>query len=208
LPKVFDKYAERYDSWYRRHRVLFKCEAEAIRALNLRGRGLSVGVGTGILDSQAPIEIGVDPALNMLKLASTRRIEPFQGVGEHLPFRDGGFDFALLTLTLCFLNTPEKVIPEVKRVLRSTGELVVCIIPKDSVWGKVYIKKREAGYDFYSHARFYSLAELEELLTECSFRVVATKATLSYPPSTTPRLEKPSENPEGRGFVCVKTVKC
>jgi len=207
MSKVFDQYADRYDAWYRKHRILFECEAKAIRALNLKGRGISIGVGTGILDSQAPIEIGVDPSLKMLKLALIRRIEPIRAVGENLPFKHGSFDFALMTVTLCFLDSPEKAILEAKKVLRSGGELVVCDIPRDSSWGKDYKEKAQAGHVFYIHAHFYSLWELEDLLKKCSLRAVAMKTTLSYPPSAKPRIEEPSEDPEGRGFVCVKALK-
>jgi len=203
---IFDQHAERYDAWYQKNPVLFECEAKVMRALNLQGRGLSIGVGTGILDSKAPIEIGVDPALNMLRLASSRGIIVICAAGEHLPFRDGSFDFALMTATICFLDSPEEAILEVKRVLRSEGELIVCIVPEDSSWGEYYVKKAEVGHVFYRHAHFYTLLELEELLRRFSFKVVAVKATLSYPPSEKPCIEEPSENPESKGFVCVKAV--
>ena len=205
--KIFDQHAERYDSWYQRNPILFECEAMVIRSLNLRGRGLSIGVGTGILDVEAPIDIGVEPALNMLRIASFRGIKPIRAVGEHLPFRDGSFDFALMTATICFLDSPEKAIIEVKRVLHSGGKLVVCIVPRDSSWGDEYVKKGEAGHVFYLHAHFYSLSELEDVLRRFGFKVAAIKATLNYPSSEEPRIEEPSENPEGRGFVCIKAVK-
>jgi ubiquinone/menaquinone biosynthesis C-methylase UbiE len=205
--KVFDQYAKRYDSWYQRHPVLFECEAKVVEALNLQDRGLSIGVGTGILDSKASIKVGMDPALNMLKVASSRGIELVRAVAEYLPFREGSFDFALMTVTLCFLDSTEKAFLEARRILRSSGELAVCIIPKDSTWGEEYMKKAEAGHVFYRYAHFYKLSELEGLLRKCSFEKVAIKATLSIPPSEKPRVEEPSENPEGKGFVCIKAVK-
>lgn len=205
--KIFNKNAERYDAWYQRNPLLFECEAKVIRSLNLRGRGLSIGVGTGILDVEAPIEIGVEPALNMLRIASSRGIKPIRAAGEHLPFRDESFEFALMTATICFLDSPEEAIIEAKRVLRLGGKLVVCIVPRDSSWGDEYVKKGEAGHAFYLHAHFYSLSELENMLRRFGFKVAAIKATLSYPPSEEPRIEEPSENPEGRGFVCIKAVK-
>jgi len=204
---VFERYAGRYDSWYQRHPALFECEAKVLRALNLRGRGLSVGVGTGVLDSKAPVEIGVDPALNMLRLASSRGIMVIRAAGEHLPFRDGCFNFALMTATICFLESPKEAILEARRVLRSEGKLVVCIVPRNSSWGEDYTKKAEAGHVFYRHAYFYTLSELEELLRRCSFKTIAVKATLSYPPSAEPHIEEPSENPERKGFVCVNAAK-
>ena len=205
--KVFDEYAEKYDSWYRKNTILFECEAKVIRALRLKGRGLSIGVGTGILDSQASIDIGVDPSIKMLKFVSAYGIKPVRAVGEHLPFKNEIFDFALMIATLCFLDSPEKTLLEARRVLRCGGELAVCIIPRDSSWGREYIKKSEAGHVLYAHARFHTLREVKQLLKKCSFKIVALKSTLSYPPYEKPRLEEPSENPEGRGFVCIKSVK-
>ena len=205
--RVFEKHAERYDSWYRKNPVLFECEAKVVRSMNLRGKGLSIGVGTGILDCQAPIDVGVDPSLSMLKLALTRGISSIRAVGEKLPFKDEAFDFALMTVTFCFLDSPGKTLLEVRRILRRGGELAVCIVPKDSSWGEEYIKLGKAGHLFYSHAHFYTLLEAIELLEKYSFKTIMTRATLSYPPSEEPRIEEPSENPEGKGFVCIKAVK-
>jgi len=205
--KVFDEHAERYDSWYRKNPILFECEAKVIRSLKLQGRGLSIGVGTGTLDSQAPIDVGIDPSANMLKYASLRGVNLVRAVGEHLPFKNESFDFALMTVTICFLDSPEKALLEVRRVLRRRGELAVCIVPRDSSWGKEYMKKGEAGHIFYSHAHFYTLREIEQLLKKYSFRKVTVKSTLSYSPNEKPHVEEPSENSEGKGFVCIKAVK-
>jgi len=112
--------------------ILFKCEARVIRSLKLQGRGLSIGVGTGTLDSQALIDVGIDPSVNMLKFASAYGIKIVRAVGEHLPFKDEAFDFTLLTLTICFLDSPKEAILEARRVLRCRGELAVCIVPRDS----------------------------------------------------------------------------
>jgi len=205
--KVFDEHAERYDSWYQKNPILFECEARVIRSLNLRGKGLSIGVGTGLLDYQAPIDIGIDPSVKMLKLTLTRGIEPIRAAGERLPFRDETFDFALMTVTICFLNSPKETILETGRVLRRHGKLAVCIVPKDSSWGEEYMKKAKAGHIFYRHARFYTLMEVEQLLKECSFKVITVKSTLSYSPYEKPRIEEPSESVKGKGFICVKAVK-
>ena len=204
--KIFDQNAERYDSWYQRHPILFECEAKVLKELNIIGRGLSIGVGTGILDSKASIEIGVDLAPNILRFASDRGIIVIRAAAEYLPFRDRSFDFALMTTTLCFIDSPEEAIQEAKRVLRSEGKLIVCIVPRDSSWGEDYVKKAEAGNIFYRHAHFYTLSELEDLLRRFSFKVTTVTATLSYPPSAKPHIEEPSENPKSKGFVCIKAV--
>ncbi|RLI00727.1 class I SAM-dependent methyltransferase [Candidatus Bathyarchaeota archaeon] len=205
--KVFNEHAEKYDSWYRKHPILFECEAKVIRSLDLRGKGLSIGVGTGILDNQASIDVGVDPSINMLRIASTRGISTIRAVGEYLPFRDETFDFALMTVTLCFLDSSEKAILEARRVLRRRGELAICIVPKDSSWGKEYIRRGKSGHVFYKHAHFYTSLEVQQLLEKFSFKIAMIKSTLSYPPDEEPRIEEPSGNHEGRGFVCLKAVK-
>jgi len=205
--RVFNEHAERYDRWYRENPLIFECEAKAIRSLNLAGRGLSIGVGTGVLDSQAPVEIGIDPSINMLKFASKRGVEPVQAVAETLPFRSEVFDFVLMTATLPFLDSPKEAVLEAWRVLHRGGFLAVCIIPRDSGWGREYVRKAKGGHLFYSHAHFYTLAEVKDLLENCSFKVMEVKATLSYTPSEKPRLEEPSTDPTGRSFVCIKAVK-
>ena len=205
--KIFEADAERYDCWYREHREIFECEVKAVKALGLKGRGLSIGVGTGILDVQAGLKFGVDPALAMLKLAAARKIESIQSVGEYLPFKDEIFNFALMTVTFCFLNSPEDVLTEIGRVLRRRGVLATCIVTRESTWGRAYMRKAREGHLFYRHAHFYTTEELKEKLRKHSFKVVSIKTTLSYPPSALPRIEEPMDFPDGRGFVCVKAVK-
>ena len=121
--KIFNECTERYDSWYERNPILYESQGKAIRALGLKGSGLPIGVGTGILDSQAPVDVGVDPSANMLRFALKRGVESVRAVGEYPAFKDGSFDFALMAATLCFLNSPEKAIIEARRILRYGGEL-------------------------------------------------------------------------------------
>jgi ubiquinone/menaquinone biosynthesis C-methylase UbiE len=80
--EVFDRNAEKYDEWYLRHPEIFKCESLVLRSLKLNGEGLALGVGTGILDVEAGVKLGIDPSLNMLKLARKRGVEPVLSMGE------------------------------------------------------------------------------------------------------------------------------
>jgi len=205
--RIFDEYAEKYDSWYKRNPKLYECEAKAIRALGLKGKGLSIGVGTGILDSQAPIYVGIDPSANMLRFALKRGVKSVMAVGEYLPFKDGSFDFALMITTICFLKSPEKAIIEAGRILKYRGELAICLIPRDSSWGREYIRRGRMGHAIYSHARFYTLKEIKRILEMCSFKVTDIKSTLGYSPHEKPRIEEPTDNPRGKGFVCIKAMK-
>jgi len=46
--RVFEQFSEYYDSWYSQHPEVLESEIRAIKALDLNGLGLDVGVGTGI----------------------------------------------------------------------------------------------------------------------------------------------------------------
>jgi len=205
--KVFDVYADKYDLWYLRNPVIFRCEADAIRSLNLKGKGVSLGVGTGILDLSAPIQVGIEPSLKMLKIASKRSIEPIRAVAEFLPIRDKSFDFVLMVATLCFLSSPDKSLKEAKRIIRSGGHLAICFIPRDSTWGKEYTRKAMEGHILYSKARFYTFTEVKKMLNRLSLQIVDVKATLSFSPEDSPKKEIPSKDPRNKGFVCIKAKK-
>lgn len=92
------------------------------------GRILEVGIGTGLnlpyLAGNSAI-YGVDP--NFLMLARARSRASFltdthchlvRAQGESLPFSEGAFDGALVTLVLCTAKDPLSVLLEIRRVLR------------------------------------------------------------------------------------------
>jgi len=58
-------------------------------------------------------------------------------------FTDEEFDFVLIVVTLCFVDDPEKVIEEAKRVLKKGGRIIVGIIDRNSKIGKSYQEKKE-----------------------------------------------------------------
>jgi len=82
------------------------------------------------------VNLGLDPALKMLKIAKSRGIDVLGSVGEYIPFKDEVFDYVLLVVTLCFVKDPYAVIDELARVAKNYGRLIACIVPKDSAWGR------------------------------------------------------------------------
>ena len=93
-----------------------------------RGRVLDLGSGTG---RNLPLlpgginAVAVDPSLDALKRAR-RRAPAIPLVGaraEALPFRDRSFDTVLSGLVFCSIADPSSGLAEVKRVLRTDGEL-------------------------------------------------------------------------------------
>lgn len=83
--------------------------------------GLDVGVGTGIFTAEIGVSVGVDLAINMLRIAKNRNVSVVQAAGENLPFRTGIFDYVVMIVTLCFLDDPERVLGEAWRIIRENG---------------------------------------------------------------------------------------
>ncbi|MEM0100999.1 MAG: class I SAM-dependent methyltransferase [Candidatus Methanomethyliaceae archaeon] len=205
--KVFNEFAEEYDKWYEQNREVFESECKLISSLELEGFGIEIGVGTGIFAPFSKISIGIDPAINMLKIAKRRKIEVIRAVGEALPFRDEIFDFVIMITTLPFLRSTEMTLEEIRRILRSKGRVVIVDIPKNSKWGESYEEKKAKGHRFYKYANFYNFEEILELLKKKSFKIEKIKATLRQSPGEVKFVENPEDEFKGHGFVGIKAMK-
>ena len=203
--RIFDEKAEKYDSWYERNRLIYLSELEAVRMLGCE-KAVEIGVGTGRFARGTGVIAGIDPSIAMLKLAPSS-IHRVQGVGEHLPFRSRAFACSMLIVTLCFVDDPLRVLEEASRI---SEKLIVCMVPRESPWGKLYSRLGREGHPFYSHARFYSVGEAIELASKAGFKPRRIISTLSYPPGEK-RFEKPREmsleEAESCGFTCIEFVK-
>jgi len=196
----------RYDEWYSRNRITAENEVKALKVLGLKGLGLEIGVGTGFFASKLNIRYGIDPSINMIKLARNRGIEVIASYGEYLPFRDRVFDFIAIIVTLSFVNDSLAVLHESWRVLRHGGLITVCIIPKDSEWGRYY--RMYSKSPFYRVAKFYSTSEVKTMLEKLGFKILKYVSTLSsYGPKDQPRYEEPKFNTVNGGFVCLLAMK-
>ncbi len=80
--------------------------------------------------------------------------------GQNIPFLDSSFDFVLCTEVLEHAKSPEQLLLEMKRVVRSTG-LILLTVP--SMWGE-----HEAPYDF----RRYTSFGIQQLTSQAGLRVV------------------------------------
>ncbi len=168
--ELFNRYAERYDSWYDRHGEWFRKEVELIRRVAGKfERGLEVGVGTGRFAKELGIRYGIDLADEMLRLAKSRGVDVLKADAGKLPFKDETFDLVLFAFTLCFLEHPASALKEAKRVLRKGGKLVICGVPADSKLGEEYAKRRDSP--FYERARLYTVKELLEMLEGIGLRI-------------------------------------
>ncbi|MCE4613095.1 MAG: methyltransferase domain-containing protein [Desulfurococcales archaeon] len=206
---VFEALADRYDSWFERNRIIAEAEARLVSSMVDKRPILEIGAGTGFFASRVSAEAGIDPSISMLSRAARRMRYSLlvRGVGERLPFRDSVFSTVLVVVTLCFVEDPRKVLLESRRVLTGDGDLVACIVPRDTPWGIFYEELGRTGHPFYSRARFLSLGELRRLILGAGFEITEERGVLGFAPHEEPRLEKPSGEVRGKGFVCVKAVK-
>ena len=201
---VFEKYWEDYDAWYAANREIAESEVMVVeRSLRGAPRPIAeIGVGTGFFAYRLGMELGVDPAYNMLRVARSRGIEVVQGVGEHPPFRASSLGAAVIIVTLCFAPDPWGLVKEAVDTVRRGGRIISCIVPRDSPWGRRYLELARRGDPFYSVARFYTVGEVEEMYRQAGVKPRGCWSTLSYGPDDEPRLEKPWNTCRG-GFVCI-----
>ncbi len=202
--KSFDEQAIEYDAWFDKHRDLYLAELEAVRdGIPCSGSGVEIGVGTGRFTVPLGIPIGVEPSAQMAELARKRGIEVLEAVAEALPFADSSFDFAVMVTVVCFLDDLAQAFREACRILKPNGILVLGFIDRESNLGRHYSQRKEHS-SFYHDATFYSVSELEALLTKAGFSDFTYRQTL-FPGETTDLTVK--EGYGSGGFVVIQAHK-
>jgi SAM-dependent methyltransferase len=201
----FEAYHRRYDCWFERHAAAYHSELLAVRALlPWYGMGLAIGVGTGRFAAPLGVQVGIDPAREVLDYAANRGILTVQTVAEALPFPDGCFDYALSVTTICFVDDVTAMLAEAYRVLKPGGELVIGFIDRTSDLGQHYLA-HQAGNVFYREATFYSAKDVEQLLRDTGFTEAVWVQTLSKSPEETREIE-PLRSGFGQGAFVVARV--
>jgi ubiquinone/menaquinone biosynthesis C-methylase UbiE len=99
-----------------------------------RGATLELGAGTGLNLRHYPAAVTdlvlAEPDRHMArrlraKLADAGRVaEVVEAPAEQLPFEDGRFDTAVVTLVLCTVQDPARALDEIARVLKPGGRLL------------------------------------------------------------------------------------
>jgi ubiquinone/menaquinone biosynthesis C-methylase UbiE len=168
--KIFDQYANEYDQWFDKHPDIFQSELKALKKVVPQKlmNSLEIGVGSGRFANALGIQYGLDPAKALLEIAKSRGIIISEGVAENLPFTDDQFDTVFFITTLCFVNEPRKAIKEAKRVLKSSGKLIIAMIDRDSVLGQSYATNKKQNL-YYKYAHFFSVPEIINLLKNVGF---------------------------------------
>lgn len=141
----------------------------------------------------------------MLALAAARGIEVVQAVAEALPFAAASFDQTLVVTTICFVDSPARMLAEAYRLLRPGRHLVLGFIDRESSIGREYLA-HQAESTFYREATFYSGPDAERPLWESGFAVRAWEQTLSGPLAKT-RVIEPLQPGHGRCAFAVVSAR-
>jgi len=202
--KIFDKYYNQYDRWFKENESIYLSELNAIKHFIPKNKkGLEVGVGTGRFAGRLGIKYGIEPSKQMAKIAIQRGIKVFKGVAEKLPFEDESFEFLLFVTTFCFIRNVSKALKEARRVLKRNGFIVIGFLDKSSELGKEFLKKRKNS-KFYIEANFYSTEKVIELLEMAGFHDFSLLQTVFNKENKYQKFKKGF----GKGlFVVVKAVK-
>ncbi len=176
--KPFDNFANEYDNWFVQNKYAFQSELNAIKkVLPVHGKGVEIGVGSGIFAEPLGITEGIEPSRPMRDKAKQRNIEVVDAVAENLPYSDKSKDFALMITTICFVDDIYKSFKEVNRVLKNAGNLIIGFVDKNSPVGKIYLEHKDESI-FYKEATFYGTEELYEILINTGFEIVNTYQTV------------------------------
>jgi len=194
--RAFDSLAWAYDSWFEQEgRLIFALEVEALKQVLplLSKPWIEIGIGSGRFAQALGIDVGLDPSSQLLKIARNRGVRVLLGRGEEAPFKDGSFGAIFFIVTLCFVDSPERILSEAARLLKSQGKVVLGLVLKESPWGQLYQREKETGHRFYRHATFYNYAEVEMLLMQTGFSIEKVASTLFQNPGKVNHIELPRQ---------------
>lgn len=175
---VFDQYGDRYEEWFEKNQHILESEIEAIRqVMPVAGKGIEIGVGTGIFSARLGIQHGVEPSASMGLKATAKGIEVTQGVAEALPIAEQSYQFALMVTVDCFLQDIAQAFREVWRILSDDGCFIIAFIDRDTPLGVIYEQSKHSD-DIYRHANFHSAAEMAAFLRDTGFEVQEKRQTV------------------------------
>jgi len=205
--KPFDKYSDEYDRWFVVNKYAFQSELKAIKSvLPDSGKGVEIGVGSGMFAELLGITEGVEPSRAMREKAKKKNINALDGVAENLPYSDNSFDFALMVTTICFVDELVQSFNEAHRILSDTGRLIIGFVDKNSPIGKIYQQYKEESI-FYKDALFYGTEELYGILKNTGFEIEDTCQTVF---GNLEEIDRVQETLSGYGkgsFVVIKAMK-
>ncbi len=208
---IFDPLASAYDAWFDQEgKLIFASEVEALKQVLplLPKPWVEIGVGSGRFAQALGVDIGLDPSIRLLEMARNTGISVLLAKGEEAPFKGNVFGAVFLIVTLCFVDSPGRVLSEATRFLRDEGKVVLGLVLRESPWAQLYQIKKETGHRFYRYATFYSYIEVDMLLKQTGFSIDQVISTLFQNPGKVNHTEPPQQGfSQSAGFTVILASK-
>lgn len=124
LPRVLNSVMQNDDLTKLRQKIVPEATGDVIEI------GFGSGLNLPFYSDKVTSITGIDPSAEMLMLAEEKiadsrvPVEILEESGEHIPFEHGRFDTAVVTWTLCTVPSAERVLFELRRVLKAGGTLL------------------------------------------------------------------------------------
>jgi SAM-dependent methyltransferase len=198
----YDSHCREYDEWMKSNPHIHESEVIVFQKVVPSGLGLEIGVGTGRLSSVFSIRYGLDPSLNMLKLAQQKNVLVVQGYGEDLPFKKESFNFVLIVYTIELADDALRFLKEAARTLKKRGVLILGIANRESAWGKFY--EQDAARGFW---HWYSIEEILRYFKRTRLKFQAAFHTHFHAPPDIKGIEEPKKGFGQGGLVVFKAIK-
>ncbi|MFW5905252.1 MAG: class I SAM-dependent methyltransferase [archaeon] len=199
----FETHTDRYEEWFEVNEATYRSEIEALeRFVAPEAIGLEIGVGSGRFAAPLEIDVGVDPAIEMLYRARERGIAVARGVAEQLPITADSFEVALVVTTICFVDDVQQTLEEAARVLKPDGRLVMGYIDRESEFGQYYLEIKDEN-PFYRDATFVATDDLIASLESLGYTDVEIVQTVFQPPGEHDEVEEPREGYGEGSFVAL-----
>jgi ubiquinone/menaquinone biosynthesis C-methylase UbiE len=161
----------------------------AIKNLKAGDKVLEVGCGAGqfiraVKQLRSELDCyGCDISESALQQAKNAGdgVNYVLNASQSLPFADGEFGAVLIFDVLEHVDNPEKIVSEVKRILKNETGIFYCFVPCEgdglSMWNG--LRKIGAGADltkkYAGHINYFSRASLNKLLADAGFENVYTR---------------------------------
>ncbi|UCE22090.1 MAG: class I SAM-dependent methyltransferase [Candidatus Aminicenantes bacterium] len=202
IAEHYDCHCCEYEEWIKSHPHIHQSEEIIFQKVAPSGVGLEIGVGTGRLATALSIRFGLDPSLNMLKLAQQKNVLAVQGFGENLPFKKESFNFVLIVYTIELADDALRFLKEAAKSLKKRGVLILGIANRESAWGKFY--EQEASRGFW---HWYSIEEILHYFKRIGLEFQEAFHTHFHAPPDIKEIEVPKKGFGQGGLVVFKAVK-
>lgn len=101
---------------------------------------------------------------------------------ESLPYRNDSFDIVVAVTVLCLVKDPREAMTQMVRVLKPGGRLILGELGRRSLWAAWRRFRGRLGHPTWQSARFFTEADLRELVRRSGLVVQAIQAAIFYPP--------------------------